>query len=297
VTHANTPLLSANSVQRAADSSIPTETPAVGTLTLKMEAFCQAYLDNGGDANAAWRASYDASGMSPGAIRVAAHRLMHTPKIATRLRTLKDALAERTLVSVAGRLMRQLEIVEADPNEVASVRVYNCRYCATGRYQYRDAVELCHMLDAHLKSANTAKPLPFPPDASPPSYGFDPWGEPVATCVHCLGHGIPHPVIHDTTKLSAAGRALYKGFEVKPDGTIKVLMHDQQAAADMVHKMLGAYVVKTESKSFNVNYNLNAPTSAQAPLSAEDALAKLRAIGALAPAQAAPADATIISEQ
>ncbi|MGO9991818.1 MAG: terminase small subunit [Steroidobacteraceae bacterium] len=290
--HSDTQELSANPVQRAVIPAVE-PVPAVDALTLKMEAFCTAYLDNGGDANAAWRASYDASGMSAGSVRVAAHRLMRTPKVAARLRTLKDAIAERTLVSVAGRLMHQIEIVEADPNEVYSVRVYNCRRCATGRYQYRDAAELAQALDAFLRSQGTPKPLPLPADASPPDFGFDPWGEPVATCVHCLGHGIPHPVIHDTTKLSAAGRKLYKGFEVKPDGTIKVLTHDQQAASDMIHKMLGAYVVKTESKSFNVNYNLTAPTSPQAPISAEDAIAKLRAIGVLAPDD----DASVVSDQ
>jgi len=288
VIHDNTQRLSANPVQHVANNALP----AMDALTLKMETFCTAYLDNGGDANAAYKDSYDASGMSSGAIRAAAYRLVHTPKVAARLRNLKDAVAERTLVSVAGSLMHQLEIVEADPNDVASIHVYNCRYCATGRYQWRDAAELAQALDAFLRSQGTPKPLTMP-DATG-GFGFDPWGEPAATCVHCLGHGVPHPVIHDTTKLSAAGRALYKGFEIKPDGSIKVLMHDQQAASDMVHRILGAYITKTESKSLSVNYNLSAPTTAQPPMSAEDALAKLRAMGILA---AAPIDTTVVSEQ
>jgi hypothetical protein len=268
-----------------------TALPATAALTPKMESFAVAYVEYG-DATRSYREVFDcAPDIAPVTVRKRAYDLVHMPKVAARVRELKDAIAERTVVTIAGRLMHQLEIVEADPNDVASVRVYNCRYCATGRYLWIDAAELARAVDAALKSANTPKPLSMPELGG--GFGFDPWGDPVATCVHCLGHGIPHPVIHDTTKLSAAGRKLYKGFEIKPDGSIKVLTHDQQAASDMIHKMLGAYVLKTESKSFNVNYNLTAPTSPQAPLSAEDAIAKLRAIGVLA----ADDDATVVSDQ
>jgi phage terminase small subunit len=62
-------------------------------LTLKQERFCQAYIENGGNATDAYRTVYDASDMKSESINVAACELTKHPKISVRLDQLRaDAL-------------------------------------------------------------------------------------------------------------------------------------------------------------------------------------------------------------
>ena len=103
-----------------------------------------------------------------------------------------------------------------------------------------------------------------------------------------------------TAELSAGARALAAGVVLNDDGTVaRYLIEDRAKWAHMRNQMIGAYSpVKTESRAFNVNYNIAAPSTAQQPMSAEDALAKLRALGVLSPSvPTVDPDPTIVSEQ
>lgn len=77
-------------------------------LTPKQEAFCYAYIENGGNASAAYRASYDAGEMQPESIRVEACRLLSNPNVALTVRSLREAVAEAHKLTVAD-LVKELE--------------------------------------------------------------------------------------------------------------------------------------------------------------------------------------------
>jgi phage terminase small subunit len=294
VIHDNTPLLSANPVQRAASSPISTD-PAAEDLSTAELAFASEYAASG-NATAAYRAVYgDEPGRNPVAVRVDAHRMARTPAVIARVAQLRRVAAEALNTSVAELALQAHELATSSMHDLQPIELYGCRHChgVDGRYQWRDAGELAAAIDAHLKSIGGPKPLPLP--CARGGFGYSTRSPVNAECETCRGHGVPMVRIVPTAELSTAARALYAGVVLRDDGTVeRVLIEDRAKWADMRNKLIGAYVLKTESKSFNVNYNLNAPATPQAPMSAEDALARLRAIGALAPDT--PAD-TVVSEQ
>lgn len=94
-------------------------------LTAKQEAFAQG-VSAGGTLAASYRAAYDAGGMSPAAIHVAACRLMDNAAVALRVNALVQARqaqsshdANRTRQYVIERLHTEA----SDPNNPPSVRV------------------------------------------------------------------------------------------------------------------------------------------------------------------------------
>lgn len=78
------------------------------TLTIKQEAFCHAYIENGGNASAAYREAYDADSMQANSVNVAACRLVGEAKIALRIKQLRDDAAYKHKVSLAD-ILRELE--------------------------------------------------------------------------------------------------------------------------------------------------------------------------------------------
>lgn len=77
-------------------------------LTPKQEAFCHAYIENGGNASAAYRDSYDAGDMQPESVRVEACRLLDNPNVALMVKSLREAIAEAHKLTVAD-LIKELE--------------------------------------------------------------------------------------------------------------------------------------------------------------------------------------------
>lgn len=76
-------------------------------LTIKQEAFCQAYIETG-NASEAYRSSYAAENMKPDAIHVQASKLLDNPKIALRVAELRGEIKERHSVTVDS-LLAELE--------------------------------------------------------------------------------------------------------------------------------------------------------------------------------------------
>lgn len=89
------------------------------TLTAKQEAFAQGIAD-GLDQASAYRAAYDAENMSDPAIYVEASRIMDNPKVALRVKELKDALAEKVLWT---REMSVKALVQTFKTSSGSVKV------------------------------------------------------------------------------------------------------------------------------------------------------------------------------
>jgi phage terminase small subunit len=75
-------------------------------LTVKQEAFCQAYVkgDSKGSASEAYRIAYEADGMKDSSIRVEACRLLDNPKVTQRIDELNgDIVAQNRLQGVSLR--------------------------------------------------------------------------------------------------------------------------------------------------------------------------------------------------
>lgn len=68
-------------------------------LTIKQEAFCQAYIETG-NASEAYRNSYAADNMKPEAVHVQASKLLDNPKIALRVSELQGEIKERHNVTI-----------------------------------------------------------------------------------------------------------------------------------------------------------------------------------------------------
>lgn len=76
-------------------------------LTIKQEAFCQAYIETG-NASEAYRTAYAADKMKSEAIHVQASKLQDNPKIALRINELQDEIKQRHNVTVDS-LLAELE--------------------------------------------------------------------------------------------------------------------------------------------------------------------------------------------
>ncbi|MDK1250596.1 terminase small subunit [Cronobacter sakazakii] len=76
-------------------------------LTIKQEAFCQAYIETG-NASEAYRTAYAADKMKPEAVHVQASNLKDNPKIALRLKELQEEIRQRHNVTIDS-LLAELE--------------------------------------------------------------------------------------------------------------------------------------------------------------------------------------------
>ncbi|EMH4108069.1 terminase small subunit [Serratia nevei] len=95
------------------------------TLTIKQEAFCQAYIETG-NASEAYRSSYAAENMKPDAVHVQASKLLDNPKIALRVTELRGEIKERHSVTVDSLLAeleeaRQAALTAETPQSSAAV--------------------------------------------------------------------------------------------------------------------------------------------------------------------------------
>lgn len=76
-------------------------------LTIKQEAFCQAYIETG-NANEAYRRAYSTARMKPETVNKRAHELLRKGAITGRLEQLRGELAERHKITV-DTLLLELE--------------------------------------------------------------------------------------------------------------------------------------------------------------------------------------------
>ncbi|SHF89503.1 Terminase small subunit [Flavobacterium fluvii] len=83
------------------------------TLTLKQEAFCQAFIRLG-DKSAAYREAYNASRMKPETIHEMSSKLSSSHKVATRIKELRiklAAIAEKKFNITAEEMLRHLNVL------------------------------------------------------------------------------------------------------------------------------------------------------------------------------------------
>lgn len=220
-------------------SDVPGGGDATLLLTPQESVFVQVYAESRNHF-AAYRAAYP---IDVGASNSTAYRraceVLRRPHIIAAVGVLRDQMNADTLVRATDMLRDLVDIASANPNELVSVEKYNCRQCHGIDHapQWIDAGELARALDKWLNAKKKSGPMP----SAAGGFGFEIKGEPAPDCPTCLGDGIERRIVRDTTKLSPQARKLLKSVDVAADGSVRIVMHDQMQARDMIIKMLGAY--------------------------------------------------------
>jgi phage terminase small subunit len=181
------------------------------------------------------------------------------PRIRARIAELRIKADADTVSTIAERMSWLRMIVTANPEELSRVEHLPCDLC------WSDAA-IAKAMQAHFS------PGPFNADEPPPPLPNS--AKPQEDCPHCKGVGHKHVVITPTDELSPGARALFKGAMQDKDGVIKIEMHDQMAAAEMLNKLQSAYVTRS------LNLNANVAVHAARDASPEDALKLFEAFGA-----------------
>lgn len=215
---------------------------------LEHEAFAHALVRHGGCKTPAYREIFGEHASSA-TTWVRACQLAGSPLIDARYNALRNESLARINVSLASLVKDLHDIATADPNELVRTVVVNCRHCNGEHFAYQwinedEYVAECDRIaaDNELRRENskTGRTKDNPLPSCDGGFGFEPRRAPHEGCPECLGTGIRRTVIADTTQLSEKGRKLFKGVRDTASG-VEVLMHDQAAARDMLHRMAGAY--------------------------------------------------------
>jgi phage terminase small subunit len=202
----------------------------------KRESFCLQYMK---DRNAT--ASYIRAGYAVKGSEQNAHRLISIDEVAARIAELTEKLAAKVEMQAEDVLRRYIAIATADRNELTSVEIGACRHCHSvdHAYHWRTPREFRAALGnwAGLSEAKQAI-VPMPDDDG--GYGFTTRAAPHTACPECDGRGASYPRIHDTTRLSDAGRTIYAGMKETTAG-IEVKTLDADHALDQIARHLGMF--------------------------------------------------------
>ncbi len=87
-------------------------------LTLKEEAFCQAFVKNGGNATAAYRSAYRAERMKRETVNKRAQELLNTGVIAGRIAALREKVAAKLVFDEARVLTEIARLALADARDI-----------------------------------------------------------------------------------------------------------------------------------------------------------------------------------
>ena len=85
-----------------------------------MEAFSRLYVENGGNASAAYRGAYNAQNMLPASVEQTACRLLRNLKVASRVSQLQEEAGRRNDISVDRVLQEYARLAFADIKSVMS---------------------------------------------------------------------------------------------------------------------------------------------------------------------------------
>jgi hypothetical protein len=204
----------------------------------------------------AWQASIRA-GLSGSS----AYTLLRNQEVLGAIRERRALIdSERSVKGAAHVLNKLWDIETADPRDLVEIWKVPCRFCwgVNGQYQFT-RTEAHRRMQAH-ELGLAGKPLEalFPCGraeaaawhAGSAELALDPQGgdgytsnrDPNPTCTECGGDGVTIQHVTDTRKLTAGGRALYRGVKVTKEGHFEVLMADQALARDMLARHYGVAI-------------------------------------------------------
>lgn len=242
------------STKAAADKKVAAE------LTAKQRLFVAEYLKDFNGYQAAVRAGYGQKGAA-----AQAARLLINVNVQNAISDALKRREERTEITSDMVLKRWWQIATADPNELMQLRRGACRYCHGFGHQYQ-------WTEREFEEAKLMAELnEVPPPLMLGGFGFDKTKAAHPKCPECNGEGQQEVFIHDTRKLSSAGKLLFAGVKQTKFG-IEVLTQSQEAALLNVAKHLGMFTEKIDLKSksqVNINHNI---TPEQAKRIAEEFL-------------------------
>lgn len=213
------------------------------------ERFAAALVKHGGCKTPAYVEVFGAEGHVRQTLWVMACRLAGSPLVDARYNALRNEALARVNVSLASLVKDLHDIATADPTELVSTVVTNCRHCNGFEFKYQwidedEFVDKCDEVqadnDLRRAESKTGRTVDKPLPPCEGGFGYDPRRNVNPACPACLGVGVRNMVVAETATLSEKGRKLLKGVRMTPGG-LEVVMHDQIAARDMLHRMAGAY--------------------------------------------------------
>ncbi len=200
--------------------------PAVAALTPKQAAFARAYVETG-NAMSAYTSSYDCKpDIGRDTVRQRAHELVHAPKVRDYINDLKNAAAERVVLSVARQLADLDALADVDISEVWRLEFHSCgKPCET------------------LWNADLLAGRPIDMTA-----GY------IRQHAKCPSPVQAHQraILRPTHEWSPAARMLFDGFETARDGTLRPIFRSRSTLRDMALKVQGAYVSKSISATYEI---------------------------------------------
>lgn len=167
--------------------------------------------------------------------KVAAAKLAAHPRVAARIRELRELVQRDFRLDMAAILRRLSEIALADPSELSRPRRLNCRHCygLDHGYQWIDQAEWARATAVAQRKKQEA------PDASG-GFGFRATAPPHPDCLHCGGDGHLDVHVADLRDVSPQARKLFAGIKTTQHG-VEVRTHDQMAVIDKIIRILGGY--------------------------------------------------------
>jgi hypothetical protein len=245
-------MLSANPVQ----TIIKTVSALVADDSVPEHQFAAEYIRNGGNALAAHRVVFPDSTQSAVARRMDSMRLTRNPVVVALVADARRVAGESLNASVSVLAARCFEIATASAADLMPLDIHACRVCHSddGRHPaWTDVEEFSDACEAWEASIKGPRPLRKPSAAG--GFTYDAFSPVNPTCRGCRGRGVASLRVVATDELSEGARMLYDGATVAPDGTVRPMFQDRAKYADMLHKLLGHYVTRTESKNLNVSVN------------------------------------------
>lgn len=205
-------------------------------LTKLERKFCEEYVRTGSNIEAYNNAGY-AMCENTNKAQTKAAEIMKRPQVKAYVEELKVARAKRVGITHDMVLYRLWGIASADPNDIVSVRVTNCRHCWGKEFKYQytdDEIETMETESEELDIVLDTKG----------GGGFNASRPPHPDCPACAGVGKSKLMVKDTTTLDGNARLLYAGAEPTRNG-IKVKMHNQLDALVKIADHLGMFESRT----------------------------------------------------
>lgn len=207
-------------------------------LTELQKRFVDEYIIDPSNAKAAYmRAGYEATGNGA---EVNASRLLQMPHVIEYLQARQMDRLKRVEITQDWVLKRWIAIASADPNELVYHRRVCCRYCFGTEHEYQ-WIDNREYLRAVSEAAFNKQPQP----TNIGGYGFNRTIRPHPLCPSCDGEGFGDIKANDSRDVSDQAKMLFAGVEQTANG-IKIKMHSQEKALEMIAKHTGMFVEKVE---------------------------------------------------
>lgn len=215
--------------------------------------FCHEYIKDLNGTAAARRAGYTGTDAS---LATEASRLLRNAEVKARIDEAKKRREERTKVDADTLLLNLQAVAFGDPRKIVEHRRRCCRHCwgKGHKWQFTDTAFAEEKEKHERRLAEWDKnedpdkgdgPGEFDEKGGP---GFDRSQLPHEKCPECKGEGVPEVFIRDTDALDEDALAMFKSIEVTKDGGIKVHLHDQMKAREMLGRHLKLFSEVIEVK-------------------------------------------------